>query len=164
MNSKFYAWWVTILLMGTGVFWTYYFGLLTQIYQNDITYITSLIAVIFVAMTSMVGYYTYKLSDAYFPREKISKFVNDAWFVSEQLMALGMFGTVIGLIHMLSVNFHDLMDSNNSINAIGTMFGGLGVALYTNAVGLVTSIILKFQTHYLLGKAVEDSKEESNET
>lgn len=156
MNSKFYTWWISILLMMTGFFWSWYFGLVTLIYQKDITYITSLITAIFVVMTIRVGYYAYKLTDYEFDKAKIRKFVNDSWFVSEQLLALGMFGTVIGLIHMLSVNFGDLMDSNNSITAIGTMFGGLGIALYTNAVGLVTSIILKFQTHYLLGKALEE--------
>ena len=69
------------------------------------------------------------------------------WFLSEIMMALGMFGTVIGLILMLSTSFVGT-DASQMQGQLGEMWKHMGLALYTNAVGIVASIVLKLQVYY----------------
>ena len=72
------------------------------------------------------------------------------WFIADLLLKLGLIGTVIGFIIMLSAiteieNF-DLTLMNALLQS---MSGGMKVALYTTLTGLVTSILLSMQYKYL---------------
>ena len=72
------------------------------------------------------------------------------WFIVDLLLKLGLIGTVIGFIIMLSAiteieNF-DLTLMNALLQS---MSGGMKVALYTTLTGLVTSILLSMQYKYL---------------
>ena len=144
---KFYTWWVSVLLIATGAFWAHYFGVIQTIVSTDVTYITSIIAAVFVICNLSLGYYSYKLSDPWYSRERLSKLLDMNWFMSEQMMALGMLGTVIGLIHMLATNF--VTDTSAMQGMLSEMWKAMGLALYTNAVGIVASIILKLQVYFL---------------
>ena len=69
------------------------------------------------------------------------------WFVSEMMISLGMIGTVIGFIYMLysvfsSLNITDTMAVQESL---GKMAQGMGTALLTTLVGLVSSVLVKSQ-------------------
>ena len=66
------------------------------------------------------------------------------------LLKLGLTGTVIGFILML-LPIGDIKDFDPQIlqKLLGTMSGGMAVALYTTLTGLVTSMLLKFQ-YFLL--------------
>ena len=71
------------------------------------------------------------------------------WFVAGILLKLGLLGTVIGFIMMLrSVVFSDSFEMSDVQDLLGNMTVGMGVALTTTLVGLVTSALLGFQ--YLL--------------
>ena len=133
-----------MLLLATGFFWGVELGYIQKVWEADVTYITTIITIIFMITSFRLSYKLYhndiKRGD-----------IETGWFISEQVMALGMLGTVIGLVHMLSVNFEGLTDAQNSLSTMGLMFSGLGVALYTNAAGLIASLILKFQIHFLFG-------------
>lgn len=141
-------WWISVLLIATGVFWANHFGVLQTIYETDITYITSVIGGIFILSNLSLAYYTFKVDDPNHPASKLSNILDMNWFLSEILMALGMFGTVVGLIHMLSAGFTSIDPSQMQI-VLGGMWKSMGLALYTNAVGLAASIILKLQVYYL---------------
>lgn len=151
--SKFVVWWISILLILTATFWSYYFGLINTILNNDPYKITTIIAAIFVLANIVLGYVSFKQSneDYYFQnKEKVNKVYDMCWFVSEQLMAIGMFGTVIGLVHMLSTNLvGQNMNSETVQTAVGGMWSAMGFALYANAVGLITSIVLKIQVYFI---------------
>ena len=72
------------------------------------------------------------------------------WFIADLLLKLGLIGTVVGFIIMLSAiteieNF-DLTLMNALLQS---MSGGMKVALYTTLTGLVTSILLSMQYKYL---------------
>jgi len=72
------------------------------------------------------------------------------WFVVDLLLKLGLVGTVIGFIIMLSAiteieNF-DLTLMNTLLQ---NMSDGMKVALYTTLTGLITSILLSMQYKYL---------------
>lgn len=142
MSKKLIFWWASILLTSTLVYWSYHFGFIHTVWVSDVTMITSLISLIFLATNIYLGWAIF--------RDKISpKILETCWFISEQLMALGMLGTVIGLIHMLSNNFIGVNQENGLQNLLGNMWSAMGLALYTNAVGLIASIILKIQVYFV---------------
>lgn len=141
--KKVIIWWVSILLIGTGIFWANYFGVIQTIWTNDSTKLASVAAAVFVAANLALGWAAWQ--NAISPDNPIIRKVTDyCWFLSEMLMALGMLGTVIGLIHMLQIN----AAAGGAVDPtmIAGMWKAMGLALYTNAVGLVGSIVLKFQT------------------
>lgn len=152
LKKKFYFWWLSVLLIATFVFWASYMGFVAKIWYTDITMLSSIIAVIFVFSNVKLGYISYGIDNGA-PRKKLIKETDTVWFLSEMLMAIGMLGTVIGLIHMLAVNMigNNIQDSNAIQQLLGHMWESMGLALYTNAVGLVTSIVLKLQVHFVAG-------------
>lgn len=157
--SKFMAWWASVLLIGTGVFWADYFGIVEKIWATDVTMITSIITAIFVGTNLFLGYLALKVSDPLFVitnRSRILNRLDSAWFTSEQLMALGMLGTVIGLIHMLAANFVGAGGDANMQVLLGDMWKAMGLALYTNAVGLIASIVLKVQV-FIVGYGIDET-------
>ena len=151
--KRFIIWWVSVLLVGTSMFWATYFGVAQTIWNVDITHITSIILALYIASNLSLGWLAWKASDPFFVRINrniLEKITDYNWFMSEILLALGMFGTVIGLIHMLSgIDMGANKDSAAVASIVVNMIGSLGLALYTNVVGLLFSIILKLQTYFI---------------
>jgi len=151
-KKKFYLWWLSVLLTATILFWTHYMGFVAKIWYTDITMLSSVIAFAFVMANLKLGWVSYHLDSSTIPKDKLIKETNTVWFLSEILMAVGMLGTVIGLIHMLAANVvGDIANTNALQGTLGNMWSSMGLALYVNAVGLVTSIILKLQVHFIAG-------------
>lgn len=127
-------------------------GFVSKIWYTDITMLSSVIALAFVGANVKLGWISYHLDSSIVPKDKLVKETNTVWFLSEILMAVGMLGTVIGLIHMLEANVvGDIANTNALQGTLGNMWSSMGLALYVNAVGLVTSIILKLQVHFIAG-------------
>lgn len=150
-NTKFIWWWVSTLIVATGLFWSGYLGLLSFIWQIDITYITSIIGVQYLIAMAMLGYMAFKSAMPEFHGSNLHKKLTDhCWFFSESLMALGMLGTVIGLIHMSFAFATVNMAETTALQvAVLESYHALGLALFTNMVGLVASIALKYQTQFI---------------
>lgn len=144
-----------MLLTMTGLFWSYYLGFVTEVWTTDITMITSIILVMFFAATLFLGkgLHSYQTRD---DLQGLMKKSDLCWFVSEQMMALGMLGTVIGLIHMLATGFGDTTSLND---ALPNMWKSMGLALYTNAVGIAFSIILKLQVYFVTYGLIDEKPE-----
>lgn len=136
--KPFYIWWLTNLVVATGVFWAYYHGIVHKIWADDVTMITSALAVLYVITTGLIGYVAYT-------KDYASKLVDACWFLSEQMLALGMLGTVIGFIYLLSsgITSASVTDPTSLATLLANMSVGLGIALYTNAVGILASLISK---------------------
>ena len=81
---------------------------------------------------------------------KMTKYTDTVWFVVDLLIKLGLVGTVIGFIIMLSsiVTIEDF-DLSLMRSLLQEMSGGMMVALYTTLTGLVSSILLAFQNKML---------------
>ena len=148
--KKFIIWWVSILLIGTGLFWANYFGVIQTIWSNDSTKLSSIAAAVFTGANLALGWAAWKTTSIYstshtyqVAHKQVRRIIDYCWFLSEMLMALGMLGTVIGLIHMLEINAKGAGTVDPTM--IAGMWKAMGLALYTNAVGLVGSIVLKFQ-------------------
>jgi hypothetical protein len=136
--KPFYIWWVTNLAVASGVFWAWHTGIITKIWYDDVTLITSALAVLYVITTGLIGYVAYT-------KDYASKIVDACWFLSEQMLALGMLGTVVGFIYLLSsgISSASVSDPTSLATLLANMSVGLGIALYTNAVGILASLISK---------------------
>lgn len=136
--KPFYIWWLTNLFVITGIYWAWHHGIVATIWQDDVTMITTALSVMFVVTNILVGYIAYT-------KDFTNKIVDACWFLSEQMLALGMLGTVIGFIYLLSsgISSASVTDPTSLATLLANMSVGLGIALYTNAVGILASLITK---------------------
>ena len=100
-RNPFYTWFVSSLLIGTGVFWSWHSGLLTFMVASDITGLVAGIMVIFALLQLYLGLISYKIEKSDDP-EKWSKKTEKLWFQSKMLPVLGVIGTFIGLSFMFT--------------------------------------------------------------
>lgn len=140
MNNirPFYIWWTANLLVASSVFWAWYNGIVSKIWHDDVTMITSVLGLLYIITTILIGYLAYT-------KDFTSKIVETCWFLSEQMLALGMLGTVIGFIYLLTsgITSASVTDPASLATLLANMSVGLGIALYTNAVGILASFITK---------------------
>lgn len=136
--KSFYIWWITNLFVVSGLFWAWYQGIVAKIWHDDITMITSMLLALYFITTGIIGYVAYT-------KDYANKLVDTAWFLSEQMLALGMLGTVIGFIYLLTsgVTSASVTDPASLATLLGNMSVGLGIALYTNATGIISSLVTK---------------------
>jgi len=136
--KPFYIWWITNLIVASGVFWAWHSGIIAKIWHDDVTMITSGLAVLYLVTTAMIGYIAYT-------KDFTNKIVDACWFLSEQMLALGMLGTVIGFIYLLTsgITSASVTDPASLAALLANMSVGLGIALYTNATGILSSLITK---------------------
>ena len=167
-------------------------GFISSIFQEDISYLSSLITFILIFYLFQCGYYLYKLRDAVFfietkthyddsnpfiiilseyqiannilkdkPKSslheefklKLYEFVDNGFFISDLLLKLGIIGTVIGFIIMLSsLSAIDEMNLSKMNNLLLSMSAGMKVALYTTLTGLIGSILLSIQYNFFESK------------
>ena len=140
--SVFLKWWLLITLTIVGLSIAAYFNFIHFLYAHDLTKLSVAILALFAATTSVIGYKIWNERNA----EEKYKY-NVEWFVSEMMISLGMIGTVIGFIYMLysvfsSLNIADTLAVQQSL---GKMAQGMGTALLTTLVGLVSSVLIKSQ-------------------
>lgn len=185
----FYGW---LLITGVIVFGAYLswdFGLFAKLISQDITYLSSIICVLFCLITFYLGYASWKLSqqinyannftssennhswtaehiallewqrnqktnesESLLARlvERIHRGHSNGWFFSDILMRLGLIGTVIGFVLMLST-VYELKDNDVQAlqNLLGTMGSGMQVALYTTLTGLGGALLVSLQCQWL---------------
>lgn len=135
-------WWFIFCSSLMFTFLTWYFGILDILYINDFTYISWCIILIYYIFSLRIGHKIYQLYHG-----EIDTFFNFEWYISEMCVNLGMIGTVIGFIFMLSTAFIALDFENTETLqlALSSMAMGMGTALWTTLVGLICSVLLKIQ-------------------
>jgi len=134
---KFLFWWLLICLTSLFIYLMYDFGLLIPFYTKDVTMLTYFITILFVTTTCSIGYKNLVQSKSY----------DIEWFISDIVLTLGMIGTIIGFILMLSGTFETLQiaDVESVRLLIASMSKGLYTALNTTLAGLISSALLKTQ-------------------
>jgi hypothetical protein len=129
-------------------------GWIQPLYGNDFTYITSIIALLFVACWATTfrrilrgGYELNRIKKEggwHMPPGAVDKaWAKVAWLrdVSGWLVGLGLLGTIIGFSYALSgVNEVSLGSARGVSDAIGPLMDGMRVALNTTIVGAVFSM------------------------
>ena len=149
--QAFLRWWLLVCLMAFGTYGLHQFGQLQYILDADQSGISILIFGIFTMLTSWIGWLTWKSNKGTIPTETQ---IDDAYFVADAMTALGLIGTIIGLIMILGPAFEhiDVSDTATIEAAIKLMTQGMGTALVTTLVGSCGSLIAKLQIHNFYGK------------
>jgi len=135
-HTSFLKWWLIFCLISVSSVLIYLTGIFEQVNKADFTKISFLIYTLFILFSIKCGVRTKQL-----------KADMSGWFVSDILVTLGMIGTVVGFIYMLSVSFGsiDVTQPQTMRVALSKMSTGMGTALYTTAAGLICSLLLKLQ-------------------
>ena len=142
--KPFLRWWIIVAGVITGIGFMIVYDCINYVNNSDVTKLSFVIFALFVYSTVRVGMSTYRRdkniydthSDLSVPR-----------FMVSVLKLIGMLGTVIGFILMLStclgsVNFQNVQSMQTVISSMTT---GMSTALVTTAAGLVCSLILELQ-------------------
>ena len=131
-------WWTILCSSILILFLSYHFGYLEQLYHADITKLSWIIIGLFFLLNIRLGYQLHT-------NRKTGN--NFDWLMSETMISLGMVGTVVGFIYMLSTIFTDInLDDIRSVqDSLGIMATGMGTALWTTLIGLICSILYKTQ-------------------
>ena len=134
---KWWKWW-TIVNIGVWaiIYGQYRFNLVEVLIGYDKTYLSFLI--IAIAMTSTV------FLGLNFKRAGYDSEIH--WFTADAVMSIGMVGTIIGFIMILSTfEGIDASSTESIAEAISSLALGMSTALVTTLVGLISSIWLKLQ-------------------
>lgn len=134
---KSLLWWLIVCLTSLFAYLMYDFGWIIPFYTKDVTMLTYFITAIFIGTTFSIGYKNYIQHRNY----------TIEWFISDVVLTLGMIGTIIGFILMLSETFDmiKIADMNSIRLLISSMSKGLYTALNTTLAGLISSVIIKTQ-------------------
>ena len=137
-HKPFLQWFLLFTLIMVGATLAYITGIFHKVNEADFTKISFLIYAIFLYFSIRCGINTYYLDN--------SK-SEAGWFTSNALTTLGMIGTVVGFIYMLSTVFVsiDVSQPQTMRTALSKMGCGMGTALYTTAAGLICGLLLKLQ-------------------
>lgn len=149
VTSQILKWYTGIAIAGCGLEIAFVKGYLSEIYSNDVTKISIAIFLILIWQTYRTGRILFKAHYSAVPGDVITdskEEIESGWFWSDSVLSLGMIGTVIGFMTMLS-GFITLDISNpESVQSIIAQLGsGMATALTTTLVGLVASVLIKIQ-------------------
>ena len=137
-------------------------GGIVTLWNNDSTKLSFLLLFLFLQMSLWCGYKTWRLS-VFIDRngtekylvEKIEHLIEVGWFASDLCLSIGMVGTVVGFIMMMSgfssIDVSNMRTVEEMIKGLGS---GMSTALYTTLVGLVCSSLLKVQ-YFNLSQAID---------
>jgi len=137
-------WWLLFSLVLFGVSCLFQYNLFSAVNKGDVTKISFVIMVIFLLSSCFIGWETYRL---YKGKPVNRQRIDLGHFIADHLLTLGLIGTVIGFIYMLSTTFTDIDPTQiTSLKyALVNMSVGMSTALYTTASGLSCSLLLKLQ-------------------
>lgn len=111
-NKLFLKWFLLFNLILISSVLTWYHGVFERMYQADITKISFVIYALFLVFSIKIGYDCFRPHcqsiTSCFRSESVYKFASNAFLM------LGMIGTVIGFIYMLSTVFLEIDPSNVS--------------------------------------------------
>lgn len=152
----FWKWWTTIVVcIVLLVIAETNISISNYLFVLDSTKISLIILTILVACSAFIGYKAYKKQ--FRQREVSQKSVEPIWFFSDAVLSIGMVGTLVGFLIVLTTTFSNITDYSPEElkNIIGTLASGMGIALITSLTGLLSSILLKFQLVLLDGESNE---------
>jgi MotA/TolQ/ExbB proton channel family len=150
--QAFLRWWLIVCLMAFGAFGLFQFGYLTYLFETDQSSISVIILSMFALLTSWIGWLTYSDNKGIPPTET---HINTAYFYADAMTALGLIGTIVGLILILGPAFANINVSDPATieGAIKLMTTGMGTALLTTLTGSICSLLAKLQIINFYGKA-----------
>jgi hypothetical protein len=158
----FLKWWLFMSAVLAAAAYMIGKGGIATLWNNDSTKLSFLLLFLFLQMSLWCGYKTWRLS-VFIDRngtekylvEKIEHLIEVGWFASDLCLSIGMVGTVVGFIMMMSgfssIDVSNMRTVEEMIKGLGS---GMSTALYTTLVGLVCSALLKVQ-YFNLSQAID---------
>ena len=136
--TKFFTVWTVLVSLVVAMYVGYHFDAHLFLLENDFTYIS------FVNITLLLGFTLVCAAQSFL---KNNETTDMQWFLADGVLSLGMVGTLAGFLMVLYSTFQglDVSDTESMKKAIETLATGMGTALLTSLVGLVASIVMKFQ-------------------
>jgi len=152
LSFAFVLWWLLFCLCAVGAEIAYIEGYLEYIFINDATGLSYLIVIILLWQSFMC---CIELKNPSHVIGEKNHRIETGWFFSVIVLSLGMVGTVVGFMLMLS-GFTDLdiTSAESAQEMIAQLGVGMTTALTTTLVGLVASILIKVQ-FFILEHEVE---------
>lgn len=158
--KHFLRWLLLASACGVGTALLVITGTLGRVWCADVTKLSFIILAVFWIFIFHLGAIIWQYARGHYlwmPADYWRRRINPGWFVADKLTKLGMLGTVLGFIYMLStslssVNLKDIASLQGALTCMGV---GMGTALYTTAAGLMCAIPLRLQL-YLFDRAVAD--------
>lgn len=164
-HKLFLRWWLVFTSILTGItIFTLNSGW-SELYNKDATKLSFVIIAMFISMSEWCGYKTWRISrftngddDDPTVVKNVKYAIETGWFTSDLCLTIGMMGTVIGFIMMLSgFTKVDVSDVNTVQELIKSLGIGMSTALYSTLTGLICSALLKIQ-YFNLNQAVEKAQ------
>lgn len=172
MDTKYVPvlkWWLCSCLTSIAAVFAYQVGFFGILWEKDASYLSWVILALFILFSFICGDRIYwlcykppitpKQFQHYLRQEEVG------WFFSEICLSLGMVGTIVGFVFMLS-GFESIdMSKPHTIQYLLSDLGkSMSTALYTTLVGLVCGVVLKLQ-YFIMSlelKRLEAEKEPSD--
>lgn len=146
--SPFMKWWTVFVMSCFGLIAFGMQGGFELVYNADVTNISFLILFLYLFFSIKTGHIINKFCRVkQCDLQKISRSNDLSFFAAEKFLTLGMIGTVIGFIYMLSTGLSgvDVNNPQTMRDALMLMSQGMGTALFTTASGLIFGLLLKIQ-------------------
>ena len=135
--------WIGFMLLNIlAGYFLYQKEIFSLIISSDLTYISIGVIIIYVLTSMSIGFKTFLHC-----HEDIYVSVKLEWFVRSELAALGLIGTIIGLMFVLGPTFAGInpQASETITKALSTISLGVGTALWTTITALTGAVLLGVQ-------------------
>jgi hypothetical protein len=139
----FFRWWILVSAVLIGAFLSSLWGLPALVWGFDQTMLGAVCVAIFAVITVFVGWLSWTATSA-----RIQQHAPLCWFTSELVLGIGMLGTLIGFMIMISGLFVPGADFGSAAHlqvTLANMAAGFATAAVTTIVGLTCSLLIKLQ-------------------
>jgi len=141
--KTFWYWWlfVCLNLLGLGV--VQYFDGFVWLFNIDITKLSFVILFSYLGVTAYLGHITKHRTT----KNPFTEQLHMIWYYADSCLTLGMIGTVVGFIYVLTTAFVgvDFESIEMAKGIIKTMALGMGTSLVTTLVGLIANLLIQLQ-------------------
>ncbi len=157
--KTFTKWFLFNAMALTAIFFAQTKGAISLMVQNDVSHLTIVIMILYVAVSAFIGNLCY-LADRAKERtiggidkkSNLSRRAEVGWFAAEHFFSLGLLGTVFGLCVATSTSLNEGTEISDIVSGLKT---GLNTAFYTTICGIVFSLLLQVQLMILRFKLEE---------
>jgi hypothetical protein len=155
--TTFIKWFLVNAVFLTGVFFAETKGAISLMVRNDVSHLTIVIMVLYVAVSVTVGRLCFLSDKMKKGKEKearvhLTKRAEVGWFAAEHFFTLGLLGTVFGLCVATSTSLNEGSEITDIVSGLKT---GLNTAFYTTICGIIFSLPLQVQLMILRFKLEE---------
>ena len=156
--TTFIKWFLVNAVFLTGVFFAETKGAISLMVRNDVSHLTIVIMVLYVAVSVTVGRLCFLSDKMKKGKEKearvhLTKRAEVGWFAAEHFFTLGLLGTVFGLCVATSTSLNEGSEITDIVSGLKT---GLNTAFYTTICGIIFSLPLQVQLMILRFKLHDD--------